>query len=401
MTLPNITECKACGSTSLTWQTQITTDSGVQQGRLRTNDMKCVFFLGCDSCSETLALVNADKVTQHLNMQCEPKDVPEHVQMVGFQCRTKTSRPGCAWRDWVPCSEEVYNDFVNSPEPNKFGIMREVRKIYAGAETRDVARLRALIDDGQREGEKLLAVLADLGKGEAVKLPAVRHNGGPYLADQFNDGWNQCLAEIAKLGPLFNRADPSEIQRIESQANLKRIKSCAALDDWEKVDHERSVLRAQLNELVNAVRTINFGPAHAIKRPGDDDPCYPQRKEWVEYVLGLCDEAGVFDAVNCTFCEEECNIKWPKSPEGLCANCAIKASMGSSSDSEKEAFQRTEEVGFEQAFPIPDGIYFSHDHNAYRSLNGRSIEHTDASDFTLRREGWMARAVLEKNHDNA
>lgn len=396
MTLPNITECKECGSTSLSWQTQITTDSGVQQGRLRTNDMKCVFFLGCDSCSETLALVNADQVAQHLNEQREVADVPEHVQMVGYQCRTKTSRPDCVWREWVPCSEEVYNDFVNSPEPNKFGIMREVRKVYAAADGRDVARLRALIDEGQRESEKLLALLADQGQGEPVQLPSVRKNVGPFLADQFNAGWNECLADIAKLGPLYNRADPSEIQRIESQVNMKRTMLGAVLDDWEKVDHEHSVLRAQLAELVSAIRSINFGPAHAIKRPGDDEPYYPQRKEWVEWVLALCDAAGAIDAGNCTFCKDESSIKWPSSPEGHCARCAIMTSMGASSDSEKEAVQRTEEVGFEQAFSVPDGIYFSPDHNAYRSMNGRSIEQTDASDFTLRREGWMARAVLEQ-----
>jgi hypothetical protein len=26
---------------------------------------------------------------------------------------------------------------------------------------------------------------------------------------------------------------------------------------------------------------------------GDDEPCYWQRKEWVDYVLGLCTEAEV------------------------------------------------------------------------------------------------------------
>jgi hypothetical protein len=58
----SITECKACGSTHLTWQTSIVNRSTVQQGRLNTNDVECVFVLGCDHCSETLATVSADKV---------------------------------------------------------------------------------------------------------------------------------------------------------------------------------------------------------------------------------------------------------------------------------------------------------------------------------------------------
>ncbi|NWC11967.1 hypothetical protein HX776_24585 [Pseudomonas agarici] len=43
------------------------------------------------------------------------------------------------------------------------------------------------------------------------------------------------------------------------------------------------------DELVSAVRSINYGPAHKITVPGDDEPQYRQRKEWIEWVLGLCD----------------------------------------------------------------------------------------------------------------
>lgn len=63
----NVTECKACQSTSLTWFTQNATFSGVQQGRLRTSEVTCQFVLGCDYCSETLAVISADKVADLLN----------------------------------------------------------------------------------------------------------------------------------------------------------------------------------------------------------------------------------------------------------------------------------------------------------------------------------------------
>lgn len=62
-----ITACKDCGSTSLTWQTSIVNRSNVQQGRLNTHDVDCVFFLGCDHCSETLATASADNVASLMN----------------------------------------------------------------------------------------------------------------------------------------------------------------------------------------------------------------------------------------------------------------------------------------------------------------------------------------------
>jgi hypothetical protein len=62
-----ITDCCECGSTELSWQTSIVNRSDVQQGRLNTNDVECVFSLGCDECSETLALVTADQIAGGLN----------------------------------------------------------------------------------------------------------------------------------------------------------------------------------------------------------------------------------------------------------------------------------------------------------------------------------------------
>ncbi len=63
----SITKCKACGGTDLTWQTAIVNRSGVQQGRLTTRDVECNFFLGCEGCSETLAMVSADKFAGLMN----------------------------------------------------------------------------------------------------------------------------------------------------------------------------------------------------------------------------------------------------------------------------------------------------------------------------------------------
>lgn len=61
------TKCKHCGSEHLTWDTMIINRSNVQHNRLSVNDVECVFFLGCDECSETLMTVSADKIALQMN----------------------------------------------------------------------------------------------------------------------------------------------------------------------------------------------------------------------------------------------------------------------------------------------------------------------------------------------
>lgn len=72
--------------------------------------------------------------------------------------------------------------------------------------------------------------------------------------------------------------------------------------DFKRVQAERDTLQLRLNatdqridELVSAVRSINRGRRHEVFVPGDDEPQYRQRKEWVDWVLSLCDEASASD----------------------------------------------------------------------------------------------------------
>ncbi|NKF30448.1 hypothetical protein HER21_28680 [Pseudomonas sp. BGM005] len=62
-----ITHCRHCGGHALTWATSILNRSNVQQGRLTTQDVECVFYLGCDTCSETLAMFSADRLADVVN----------------------------------------------------------------------------------------------------------------------------------------------------------------------------------------------------------------------------------------------------------------------------------------------------------------------------------------------
>lgn len=47
----------------------------------------------------------------------------------------------------------------------------------------------------------------------------------------------------------------------------------------------------RMDELISAVRSINRGKRHEVFVPGDDEPQYRQRKEWVDWILNLCGEA--------------------------------------------------------------------------------------------------------------
>lgn len=62
-----VTTCKECGSTDLSWDTFNKTRGDIAQGRLNSNDVTCLFVLGCNHCSETLATVPADKVAASMN----------------------------------------------------------------------------------------------------------------------------------------------------------------------------------------------------------------------------------------------------------------------------------------------------------------------------------------------
>lgn len=44
-------------------------------------------------------------------------------------------------------------------------------------------------------------------------------------------------------------------------------------------------------EPINAMRTIDHGPEHAVRVAGDNETCYPKRAEWVQSLLKLADKA--------------------------------------------------------------------------------------------------------------
>lgn len=71
-------KCKECESENLRWTEFIKTNH-VQNCRLSLNDCTPMFFLGCEECSATIAIVRASEVAAFLNACTIPDVVYEFV----------------------------------------------------------------------------------------------------------------------------------------------------------------------------------------------------------------------------------------------------------------------------------------------------------------------------------
>lgn len=76
---------------------------------------------------------------------------------------------------------------------------------------------------------------------QPVAMPARR--SFPALGPSFYArGWNACLDEIAKLGPLYTHADADEVERLRGKVETMRCKN-------NELHDELDTLRAQLVEV--------------------------------------------------------------------------------------------------------------------------------------------------------
>jgi hypothetical protein len=66
-------------------------------------------------------------------------------------------------------------------------------------------------------------------------------------------------------------------------------------DKWEdeatRLNGENEKLKDLVRELAGAIASINRAPHHVVEVDGDDDICYYQRKEWVDWIIQLADDA--------------------------------------------------------------------------------------------------------------
>ncbi|WP_443701304.1 hypothetical protein [Pseudomonas sp.] len=69
-----VDKCKECGSDALFWFAHNTNHSCVQHNRLNTNDITCMFVLGCADCSATLKTVEADTIAERMTAALKPAE---------------------------------------------------------------------------------------------------------------------------------------------------------------------------------------------------------------------------------------------------------------------------------------------------------------------------------------
>jgi len=58
--------CPACDSTLLAWAWVARNGGGAVDGRIKMNEVRCDFVLGCEECSETVRVVPAHEIENYL-----------------------------------------------------------------------------------------------------------------------------------------------------------------------------------------------------------------------------------------------------------------------------------------------------------------------------------------------
>ena len=101
-------------------------------------------------------------------------------------------------------------------------------------------------------------------QGEPVALPARKQwNGLLATADNLRgEGWNGCLDEIAKLGPLYTHpvpANPGEVERLRTELQKEVFRRQSDESAYSTVVKQNDTLRDQLAEARRILETLTSG----------------------------------------------------------------------------------------------------------------------------------------------
>lgn len=227
------------------------------------------------------------------------------------------------------------NDMGNLPE----GYMLVERSVWTEQQVDAAAACITLLKDvpGMRDRDLAMAAidaaqckapdisLADIlpatHHGEPVALPEHKREtldgGAGYRGLGNSEGWNACLDEIAKLGPLFTHADPGEVERWKASAEHFTGVSIKAVD-------EVNSLRAQLSERDELLRD-------ALSSHGTLLMTNPPQDPWKTRRIGERIAAALAGSTQPT--ERMCTH-----PEGCtnCSWCGFKSDGATSSGMEKK-----------------------------------------------------------------
>lgn len=85
------------------------------------------------------------------------------------------------------------------------------------------------------------------------------------------------------------------------QCFLTAAEGCVSAERRERALQQRlTAADERWGELVSAVRSINRSPQYKVMAIDDDEPQYRQRKEWIDWVLGLCDAPAALGEIDLT-----------------------------------------------------------------------------------------------------
>ena len=99
-----------------------------------------------------------------------------------------------------------------------------------------------------------------------------------------------CTPADARVLREANHRLIAEVVNLEKRAAIRGELCRATLKSKAEIEKERDGLAAKCAELASAIRSVNKGKQHKIFIDGDDEPCYWQRKEWVEWIVGLANQ---------------------------------------------------------------------------------------------------------------
>ncbi|KWT10589.1 hypothetical protein CFBP3846_03690 [Pseudomonas syringae pv. avii] len=107
----------------------------------------------------------------------------------------------------------------------------------------------------------------------------------PALVDDLENGMDlgMFLAEMKNV-----KAERDQLKAEAEQLSETSMSQEAMIEQLMALCDEQA---KALHTLISVARTVNRNDASEIRVPGDDEPQYRQRKEWIEYLLETCAEA--------------------------------------------------------------------------------------------------------------
>lgn len=92
--------------------------------------------------------------------------------------------------------------------------------------------------------------------------------------------------EMSGLDELVNHCNESDIKLLNNEI--------------EQLKKENEFLKEESKRLTSGVRTINRKASHLVPESvsGDDEPCYWQRGEWIDYIFELVENVEILLTTN-------------------------------------------------------------------------------------------------------